>query len=78
MKAALAGLALIALSLGTARAGDKALVLNDDEQKQLVQVIDAAMKGYGAQVGRQGGHLLDRLDSAPSVVPHKEEPEDKK
>lgn len=63
---------LAALLPSVAYASDKVLVLSDAEQRELIQVLDAALKGYGAAVGSQAGHIIDKLNAAPVVVPKPE------
>lgn len=64
---------LLALT-ATAHATDRALILNDDEQAALRQILDAATRAQGIQIAPVTVYLLNKLNSAPAVVEHKDEP----
>ena len=66
--------ALLFLLPATAQAADKVLVLNDNEQAIFRQILDAATKSGGIQAAPYTVYFLNKLDSAPSVVPHKDDP----
>jgi hypothetical protein len=60
-------LALLAL-VTPAYAADKALILNDQDQKSLIMILDAAAKGYGVQTAVQVARIMELLDKAPTVT----------
>jgi hypothetical protein len=66
--------ALLFLVPVTAHAADKALLLNDNEQAIFRQILDAATKAGGIQAAPYTVYFLNKLDAAPAVVPHKDEP----
>ena len=53
---------------------DVALMLNDNEQTAFRQILDAAVRGQGIQVAPEAVYLLNKLNTAPQVVPHKDDP----
>ena len=67
-------LALTCLFSTTAHAADRALVLTDEEQSALVNVLDAATKAQGLSVAQTTLYFLNKIRSAPTVVPHVDAP----
>jgi hypothetical protein len=62
---------IILLALTTpARAADKALILNDQEQQEFLQVLDDATKMRGIAIAPVTVKLLDKLRAAPVVKDH--------
>ena len=63
------------LALATpAHAADKALILTEDEQAVLRHVLDTATKAEGLSIAQNTLYLLNKLNAAPVVTPHKDEP----
>ena len=58
----------------TANAADKALMLSDAEQAALIQILDVATKAQGIGIAQNTTYFLNKIKSAPSVVPHVDEP----
>lgn len=56
-----------------ASAKDVALILNDDEQNAFRAVLDAATKAQGIQIAPMTVYLLNKLNSAGTVVEHKDD-----
>jgi adenosylcobinamide amidohydrolase len=76
MKAVIAGALLIAIS-SFARA-DVALILNDLEQKALLEALDVATKAQGLSIAPNTLYLMNKLKAAgtvteKTVVPDKKE-----
>jgi hypothetical protein len=57
-----------------AHAADKAVMLTDDEQSALVQILDAATKAQGISIATNTVYFLNKIKSAPTVVPHVDAP----
>lgn len=57
-----------------ALADDRALVLTDDEQAAFRHVLDVATKAEGLAIAQNTLYLLNKLNSAPTVVPQKDVP----
>ena len=53
---------------------DKAVVLSDEEQSALVQILDAATKAQGISIATNTVYFLNKIKSAPTVVPHVDAP----
>ena len=70
MRALLRALLLL-LVLGTpAVAGEKALILNDQDRQEFLQVLDQATKMGGLAIAPVTVKLLNKLQSAPAVKEH--------
>lgn len=65
-------LALLLLS-SSASAKDVILVLTEQEQAALRHVLDAATKAEGMQVAPATVYLLNKLNTAPEAVEHKDD-----
>ena len=57
-----------------AAAKNVALILNDDEQAALRVVLDDATKAQGLQIAPTTVYLLNKLNSAGTIVEHKDDP----
>jgi len=62
---------LLALISTPAGAVDHALILNDDEKKALVEILDIAVKSRGLEVAPNAVYLLNKLKAAPVVTEQK-------
>ena len=67
-------LALLLALTGAADAADKALILNDQEQRDLVALLDAATKAQGLAMAPQALRLYYKLQAAGVVTEQKTEP----
>lgn len=65
---------LLPILCGAAQAKNIALILNDDEQVALRVVLDTATKAQGIQIAPTTVYLLNKLNSAGTVVEHKDDP----
>jgi hypothetical protein len=63
-------LALLLFLTTPAIAADKALILTDQEQQELIQVLDQATKMGGLSIAPVTAKLLGKLQSAPAVKEH--------
>lgn len=63
------------LSVVPAYAADKALILTDKEQTELVQALDAATKAQGLVIAPATLRLYYKLQSAGSVIEKKDDPQ---
>lgn len=72
--------ALLALLLmiGSAQAADKAMILDDKDQQDLINALDAATRAQGLAIAPSTLKLLYKLQSAGTVTGQKEvKPDDK-
>lgn len=58
---------LVMLIALPARAADVALILTEPEQREMVQVLDAAAKAEGIKMATPVSHLWEKLKVAPAV-----------
>jgi hypothetical protein len=65
---------MLLLLTGGAQAADKALILNEQEQRDLVTILDAATKAQGLAIAASTLRLLYKLQSA-GVVQEPPKPE---
>ena len=70
--------ALVLLFTASAAGADKALILNDQDQKDLVQVLDAATRAQGLSIAATSLRLYQKLLAAPSITEQKDAPHDAK
>lgn len=56
----------------SAYAAEKALMLNEQEQAALLKVLDTATKSGGIEIAPSTVYLLNKLNTAPTVVEHKD------
>lgn len=73
MRFFLAGFILWA-STGGAIAREVAIIADDQHYNDIVQLVDAALKGQGVSVLPQANRVLDILQKASTVVDKKENP----
>lgn len=57
-----------------AHAADRALMLTDDEQAAFRHILDVATKAEGLSIAQNTVYFLNKLNSAPTVVPHVDAP----
>lgn len=69
---------LAVLTASPAWAADVALILNDEEQKALRQVLDAATRDRGLEMAGITVYFANKLRAAGTVTERKDEPADKK
>ena len=66
--------ALIFALPAQAFAADRALMLTDDEQAALRHILDVATKAEGLGIAQNTVYFLNKLNTAPTVVPQVDVP----
>jgi hypothetical protein len=62
-----------AVLLSTAQAKDVALILSDSDQRDLVQILDSAVKSKGLELVTPTSHIWEKLKVAPVVTERKDD-----
>lgn len=65
---------ILLLSIVPARAADYMIVLNDNEKKVLIDILDEATKARGLVIAGSTLHFLNKVQTAPVVTERKEDP----